>query len=432
MLATLPAMSREAMASSAKASAATSANVSSSADSIRTELYRAVIHYGFDRGSLDINYRNNKESLDALYQKVQSIGADNIDAIEITSYSSPQGVYEHNLLLAKKRLAAVKSYFKTTYPDLQDKMIFEAGGESWGMLRELIADDSTLSSAQKERAFSVIDADINPGTKKWRMEQLPFYQYLLKTHYTQVRSACAVVVKYHVAEVQPPMPEQPTPEPEQPAEPKQIIEPQPEQPIVEPQPAPVPVPAKEPKVKAPRVPLPFVAALKTDLLYDIVAIPSAGVEIAVGRHLSVAANWQGTWIQSRKRDLFWQTYGGDIEARWWLKGNGRDGRALTGHHVGVYAQALTYDVEFGKTGYQMDKPSVGGGLEYGYAIPIGKHFNLDFELGLGYLGGQQKEYDPQDTHYVWKQTTHLQWFGPTKAGVTLVWIPQFGKKGGKR
>ena len=38
-----------------------------------------------------------------------------------------------------------------------------------------------------EKVISIIDADINVGTKKWRMKQLPVYRYLLHTYYPRIR-----------------------------------------------------------------------------------------------------------------------------------------------------------------------------------------------------------------------------------------------------
>lgn len=33
-----------------------------------------------------------------------------------------------------------------------------------------------------------------------------------------------------------------------------------------------------------------------------------------------------------------------------------------------------------------------GGVAYGYSLPVGHRFNVDFTLGIGYLGGLYKEY----------------------------------------
>ena len=106
---------------------------------------------------------------------------------------------------------------------------------------------------------------------------------------------------------------------------------------------------------------------------------------------------------------------------------------LSGHHIGIYGQMLTYDFIFGKDriGQLADKWSYGGGVEYGYSVPVGKALRFDFTLGVGYLTGIYKTYELQDKCYVWQQTRKRNYIGPTKAEISLVWVIG-GKKGGAK
>ncbi len=70
--------------------------------------------------------------------------------------------------------------------------------------------------------------------------------------------------------------------------------------------------------------------------------------------------------------------------------------------------------------------SYGGGVAYGYSLPVGHRFNVDFTLGIGYLGGSYKEYIPLDGHYVWQTTKNRRWFGPTKAGMLFGVVDRAG------
>ena len=48
---------------------------------------------------------------------------------------------------------------------------------------------------------------------------------------------------------------------------------------------------------------------------------------------------------------------------------------------------------------------------------------------------EYKEYEPsrdQYNHYVWKATHRRHWWGPTKAEVSIKWLLERKKKGGKR
>ena len=95
---------------------------------------------------------------------------------------------------------------------------------------------------------------------------------------------------------------------------------------------------------------------------------------------------------------------------------------MTGHHLGLYGQMITYDIEWGNKGILADKWSWTVGLEYGYSLPIARRLNLDFTFGVGYHWGLFDEYIPLDGHYVWQATKRRQYFGPTKFEVSLVWL----------
>lgn len=175
-------------------------------------------------------------------------------------------------------------------------------------------------------------------------------------------------------------------------------------------------------------------ALKTNALYDAALVPNVGVEVYLGKQWSVSANWMHAWWSNRSKNKFWRIYGGDVEVRRWF-GNKAEEKPLQGHHVGIYGQLVTYDLEFGGRGYLGDKWTYGGGISYGYSLPVAKRLNMDFTIGLGYLGGEYKEYLPIEGHYVWQITKRLHWWGPTKAEVSLVWLLGKGnansQKGGK-
>lgn len=83
----------------------------------------------------------------------------------------------------------------------------------------------------------------------------------------------------------------------------------------------------------------------------------------------------------------------------------------------------TFDFEWNHEGYQMPKWSYGGGLQYGYTMSFNKHFGLDLGLGIGYLHGKLYKYDPSSIvdKYIWTETKKINWFGPTKVNVSLIW-----------
>ena len=180
---------------------------------------------------------------------------------------------------------------------------------------------------------------------------------------------------------------------------------------------------------------PFYMSLHTNMLYDLALVPNGGIEFYLGRGWSVAGNWMYAWWKSDRKHNYWRIYGGDLAVRKYFGRLAKE-KPLTGHHAGVYGGIVTYDFELGGRGYLGDRWSWHAGVEYGYALPIARRLNLEFSLGLGYLGGEYKEYLPIDDCYVWQATKRRRWFGPTKAGIALVWLIGHGNenqgKGGRR
>ncbi len=174
----------------------------------------------------------------------------------------------------------------------------------------------------------------------------------------------------------------------------------------------------------------FRMLLKTNMLYDAAAVPNIGIEAAFGNDWSVGVNWMHAWWSRNLTHRYWRVYGGDVELRRWIHRNDRS-TSHSGHHLGLYGQILSYDVEFGGRGRQSDGLNWGVGLAYGYSLPLSRYFNLDFTIGVGYLAGEYNKYKPVDDCYVWQETAKLNWWGPTKAEISLVWIIGGRRKGGK-
>lgn len=163
--------------------------------------------------------------------------------------------------------------------------------------------------------------------------------------------------------------------------------------------------------------------LTTNMLYDAALTPNIGVGMSVTDRITVLADWMYARWSNRDKRRYWRIYGGDIEARYRI-GKQKPGYPLAGHHVGVYCSMACYDIQAGRShnGVLSDKWNYAAGVSYTYSMPIATRLNIDFSLGVGYLWGTYKKHAAIDDCDVWLSTHKLGWLGPTKAGVSLVWL----------
>lgn len=191
---------------------------------------------------------------------------------------------------------------------------------------------------------------------------------------------------------------------------------------------------------------PFYMALKSNMLYDALAIPNLYAEFYLGKNWTIAGGGMYAWWSYDRRHRYWRAYGADLTVRRWF-GKAADRKPLTGHHLGINAGVVTFDYEWGGTGYMGGKPHgtlldrclFNAGVEYGYSLPIAERFNIDFSIAAGYLGGKYIKYFPHEDYYVKDSEYKITYFGPTKAEISLVWLigrgnvnPKKPKKGGAR
>lgn len=175
----------------------------------------------------------------------------------------------------------------------------------------------------------------------------------------------------------------------------------------------------------------------TNMLYDAALTPNIGVGISIADRVTVLADWMYARWNNRDKRRYWRIYGGDIEVRYRI-GPHRKGSPLGGHYVGAYGSIACYDFQAGRShsGVLSDKYNYAVGLSYTYSLPLSTRFNIDFNLGVGYLWGTYKKHRPIDDCDVWLSTHKLGWVGPTRIGVTLVWLVgnnvKNDRKGGDR
>lgn len=376
----------------------------------------------FVKGVSTLNpaYRDNGAHLESFARRIaelRKIPGNRLRFVRIFASASPEGDVESNQQLSERRAASIVDYVRNTI-SLPDSLVdVVSGGEDWTALTNLV---ETSSMPYRDEALDILHNTpvwvtrngVVVDSRKRQLQALRngvVWRYMYAHFFPELRNSRVFVVSERISR-QKPKP-QPAPQPVIVSNPDPVIEPAPADTL------PAESIAVPPVVEDKK---PFYMALKSNLLYDVALVPNIGAEFYVGRGWSLGGDWMYAWWKSDRRHDFWRTYGGEFEVRKYLGRRAKE-KPLTGHHLGLYGQMLTYDFEVGATGY-LSKISYGAGIEYGYSLPIGRRLNLDFGIGLGYLGGSYKVYEPIDTHYVWQQTRQRHWFGPTKAEISLVWL----------
>ncbi len=153
-------------------------------------------------------------------------------------------------------------------------------------------------------------------------------------------------------------------------------------------------------------------AMRANLLRWATLTPDLGIEWRVNRHVGIAVSGSWTswsWDNKNRRYALWEVA---PEVRYYI------GKTKRGY-LGAQYKAGGFNYKFGKTGRQGDL--MGGGLVGGYLLRLNNAFSLDFALGVGYLRADYDRYVVIDGVRVNRGKAGKNWWGPTHAGVTLVW-----------
>lgn len=178
-------------------------------------------------------------------------------------------------------------------------------------------------------------------------------------------------------------------------------------------------------------------AIKTNLLYDAITAVNIGVEVPIRDRWSIAFEWICPWWGNTHSHKYFQLINGNIEGRYWF-GNREKREQLTGLFAGISVGGGYYDFMFDDITNGKQGEFHTYSLVCGYAHTINKKGNLrlEYELGIGYLGSNYRKYwwDGYDYSLIapTPQSWNYNWFGPTKAQVSLVYILKLRSKVGGR
>lgn len=170
-------------------------------------------------------------------------------------------------------------------------------------------------------------------------------------------------------------------------------------------------------------------AAKTNLLYDLTTTVNLGAEAGLSPRWSLEVSGNGNfWSFSDGK--CWKQWMVQPELRYWLCQR-MGGHFFAAHLVGGQYNVGHVDLDFlsflGNNfkefkDYRHQGYFAGAGLAYGYAWLLGKHWNLEAEIGVGYVSTGYDVYECAGCGRKVDKDRHKNYVGPTKAAINLVYI----------
>ena len=167
-------------------------------------------------------------------------------------------------------------------------------------------------------------------------------------------------------------------------------------------------------------------AVKTNLLYDASATINLGAEVAISPKwtFETSVNYNN-WVMPQDRR--WKHWMVQPEGRYWFCNK------FIGHFIGIQLHGGQYnfgnldnDIRFLGSDFSVLTDNrvqgwfLGAGFAYGYSWALSEHWNLEFELGVGYAYTVYDRYPCANCGDLLEQGDH-HYFGPTEAAINLVY-----------
>ena len=369
-----------------------------------------AIHYRVNETVVDEDYMGNKEQIHKI--KHYLVNSPRVDSITIYAWSSPDGLYNKNRSLSRKRASSAKRLLLQHSPDSaklnSGKIKISPIAENWEGLTTLVKEG--YSRKDREKVLAILGDDtMGSDNKKRELKKLDkgrTWKYLADNYLPQLRAATWVCVWAEVIQGMP--------------EVAAVVQDSLEQPYI----GLAPLPPYDYKPVLPQEESRTIAAVKTNLLYDAVTAVNFAVEVPIGERWSIVAEdvfpWW-SWGPNRNKYAFQMVEIG-IEPRYWFYKK-EDADVLEGHFVGIYGMSAKYDFQWDRNlCYQGEYWSTG--VTYGYSLPVKEWLKLEFSASVGFMRSNYRHYQPspeyENLYLDEYQVGVLSYFGPTKVNVSMV------------
>ncbi len=166
-------------------------------------------------------------------------------------------------------------------------------------------------------------------------------------------------------------------------------------------------------------------AVKTNALYWVSTTPNIGFEVGLGKKttLDISAGYNPwTLDKSGEDNMKFKHVKVDPEFRYWFC------ERFHGHFIGVNALYSYYNVSKiaipfvnGSRDNRYQGWSAGAGITYGYSWVIGRRWNIEANIGVGYLYTAYDRYQNR-TCGLFCNSANRHLFGLTDLGVSFIYM----------
>ena len=392
----------------------------------------AKVYFRLGHRQYDPSFENNSSGMNPFVNEVKRHNAaSNIERITVRSYTSPDGSNAANERLSRNRCRTISEYLLNETGIDPSLIHTEAEGIAWDELLRMVEADAGVPYREevldllRTTPVWVFDDDnrVVGGRKKSLMELrggVP-YRWLYTNIFPALRNAVAVslFVKQPdaTAAIAPAAPEklEKTESPGNPGNFENLGNLENLEQLGSLEQLENPAPAAE-TLPASHTPW-HRLAIKTNLLYDAILMPSLEVEYRFNDRWTANAEGDVAWWHNDPKHKYYQVMILSGEGRYWFKHY--NNRPWHGFYVGVFGGGGKYDLENGNRGYK----GIGymAGISAGFMFPVSRNISFEAGLGVGYLTTKYEEYLPFEGHYVYQQTSRTGYFGPLKLKFALVW-----------
>ena len=159
-------------------------------------------------------------------------------------------------------------------------------------------------------------------------------------------------------------------------------------------------------------------ALKSNLLYDALCIPSLGTEVRIDSTLTLSVSSTYCPI-SYGSDRKWKNWSVQYEARHWFR------KVFHGPYIGVFGIHGGFNLSripvFHLSHHRAEGNFNGAGLTFGWHRILSPNWGLDTSLSAGYVHLRYRHYREGNYGYL-EYTKGRDYVGPVSLSVSLVYI----------